>query len=783
MKSLLGLFVPQSRSSLVRRLLTFPLPLRRRIMARIPMGVPRTRLRVIRTQPFKRIAAHPLLLRKQVLGKRVKPQLSVKLETESDPLSLLVTNGRCRLYGRVTRLAKSGIATARSKWEAGVRQIIGGGELQTWRADNNKYRGGGNLHDAILLLADADDTSDFVPLDSLLSVDDARAILCLPSGLSVPDGPECCIMKHYNDEATGGPLLRSAGIKGKYGLKNLIEEFTWCVYNEVAEGELSIEQLPGMTARVGYRSKLMSSDKAFAKMKSNKPLGRTVMMMDATEQAFASPLFNVISDIISKLHTESRAGWRNYLVRASENWIDFWNEIKGMGTIVELDWKKFDRERPSADILFFIDVIVSCFTPRSEREARLLSAYKRMMVICLVERVLILDNGALITVDGMVPSGSLWTGVCDTALNILYITAALRSLGFADSEFSPKCAGDDNLTLFQARHSKHKVSELRLRLNEWFRAGIEPEDFIVHFPPYCVFTEQACFPPGTDLALGTSNMMDKAKWVRFNGPCPINEPEGRSHRWRYNFNGKPKFLANYFLPDGRPIRPAKDNLEKLLWPEGIHKTLEQYEAAVISMVVDNPFNDHNVNHLMHRYVIIQQIKELSFDMEPDLVMQLAAIRGEGEEPVPYPMIGFYRRQTGRVILEEVPELKHYIKNFQKFVSKVSTLYMRRSEGGMDAWRFMDIVRGQHSIGAGQFGNDILQWCKFLNENKLTKSLRAARRFRVAEKNPTAEGDVLDKARDVFQATLSFCKGASNVTAFSYAIFVSQRMRDHINKGS
>lgn len=678
-------------------------------------------------------------------------------------------------------MPKRAIATARSKWEAGVRHVIGGGELRTWRADNNMYRGGGNLHDAILLLGDADDTSDFIFLSSRLSLADARGILHLPVDLPVPDGPKACVMKYFNEDATGGPLLRSGGVRRKYGLKSVIEEFVWNIYDAVGYGELTVDQLPGMTSRVGYRSKLMTTDKALDKITRAKPLGRAVMMLDATEQSFSSPIFNVISGIVSQLNKDPSTGWRNYLVRASASWIDFWDELKGAGTIVELDWKKFDRERPREDILFFIDIIISCFMAKTEREERLLAAYKRMMQRCLVDRVLMMDNGAYFTIDGMVPSGSLWTGICDTALNIMYITAALRSLGFDDSQFSPKCAGDDNLTVFGKKQGRARMERLRVRLNEWFRAGIETEDFIVHYPPYYVFTEQACFPPGTHLALGTSELLDMAEWVRFDGPCPIDEAAGRSHRWRYNFNAKPKFLANYFLRDGRPIRPAQDNLEKLLWPEGIHKTIEHYEAAVISMAVDNPFNHHNINHLMHRYVIIQQIKELSYDVDPDIVMQMAAIRAKPGQPVPYPMVAFYRRQEDKVVLEEVPELSHVIKRFQKFVASVSTLYTRKAEGGIDSWKFMDIIRGEHSIGTGQFGNDVLVWCKFLSENRLTRSLRAARRFRVQAEGKVAEDDVLWKVGLIFDEVFNFCKSESVISPIHYADFVSKRLKEYNSK--
>ena len=77
---------------------------------------------------------------------------------------------------------------------------------------------------------------------------------------------------------------------------------------------------------------------------------------------------------------------------------------------------------------------------------------------------------------------------------------------------------------------------------------------------------------------------------------------------QYRFKGCPKFLVNYFLEDGMPIRPAHDNLERLLFLEGIHSTLSQYLSVVLGMVVDNPWNHPNVNKMMVRYIIGKQLE-------------------------------------------------------------------------------------------------------------------------------------------------------------------------------
>lgn len=84
--------------------------------------------------------------------------------------------------------------------------------------------------------------------------------------------------------------------------------------------------------------------------------------------------------------------------------------------------------------------------------------------------------------------------------NILYISDALLDMGFANLRAMPKCCGDDNLTLFYEDPGDRVILGLKRRLNEFFRAGIEEEDFVITRSPYHVFAEQACFPPGTDFS-------------------------------------------------------------------------------------------------------------------------------------------------------------------------------------------------------------------------------------------------------------------------------------------
>ncbi|UWM23169.1 fusion protein [Mallotus japonicus virus B] len=737
------------QSSLERRLLMLPLKQRRLVLTMIPVGKPVIPQRKCLTQQCLMFLDPKKILRKGQFGGRRKPLLAPGAILPKDLRSDEIGSTRIRVMKDWAGEKPRKIPISRSKWEAGVRKIIGGGEMRNWASDSSMYRGGGNSSDALLLLSQARCDTPGTLLEDFWTVTAAREALTLPSGLHVPSGPDCVSMKHFNNDATAGPFLRAHGIKRKYGLKGILEDFMWQRYRGYADGRWGEAGLPHFTARLGFRTKLVTEGVALKKLGDGAPIGRAVMMLDALEQAASSPLYNVLSAYTHSKRLERSCGFKNAVVKASADWAHIWEYVREADYIAELDWSKFDRERPKEDISFVIQIVLSCFQPKDQWEERLLRAYGICMRRALIERLLILDSGGIIAIDGMVPSGSLWTGWLDTALNILYIKAACLRCFIPLKNFSVLCAGDDNLTIFKGEPVE-KIQELRGILNSEFRAGIEADDFFVHKPPFFVRKFQACFPPGTDLTKGTSRILSYAQWVEFTGELSVSMAAGKSHRWEYRFAGCPKFLSNYWLEDGRPIRPAHDNLEKLLWPEGIHDSIEKYEAAVIAMVVDNPFNHHNVNHMLMRYVIIQQIRRYGGPMG-DLVlcMWAARFRADQEGYCPFPMIAPWRKVSGHARMEDYIEVQPWIDDFRDFMRRVSTLYLRRAEGGVDAWQFMDVIRGEAAVGEGQFGNDLRRWMQWLYDHPVSRSLKPTRTYKEKPQDKTRAEQLRGHLSDCF----------------------------------
>ncbi|DAZ91051.1 TPA_asm: fusion protein [Rhyncholacis penicillata amalgavirus 1] len=708
-----------------RKLLKLPLKVREEVMKRVPTNV--IHQGVVRQSSIplgELIRSMSQLKKKAVRGLKAKPPLPRALETKPTLVLREGLNRRLNVpFGPVSTDERA-IPVARSKWEAGVRKIIGGGEMSDWNTAGSMYRGGGCTVDAFKLLLTAREDSPGSLLCDHFTIVSAREALGFPDDLSVPDGRQAFVPKNFNEDATTGPLLFSFGILRKTGLRDVLVDYVWDYFDRFGRGETDESCFPYFGARFGFRTKLLSLDKALQKLAEGEPLGRCVMMMDAAEQVANTPTYHALTSWVSKERWKGCPIFKNSVVRASSEWRRLWDRVRRAEMVVELDWKKFDRERPREDLEFICDVIISCFRPRGAREERLLRGYHITLRRSLCEWFFVGDQGGIVRPEGMVPSGSLWTGFVDTALNGLYILAASKAYLLSPPSVMPFCCGDDNLTLFMDDPGDGIALGIRDLLNEWFRAGIEEDEFLIHRPPYHVGKEQACFPPGTDLKVGTSRLLQDALWLPFSGEITVDEASGRSHRWRYHFHGHPKFLSCYFLPTGLPIRPAKDSLEKLLFPEGVHKDIGDYEAAVLSQVVDNPFNDHNINHLKHRYAIIHQIRRGTLlGVRAEDVLWLARVRSVDGEPIPFPRVAFWRRFPGYVDLDDVHELQEDLRNFEAFVNGVKNLYLRKPSGGLDSFMFMKAIEDLTSTGAGQWGADVEAWFAFLRTHPATRYLR------------------------------------------------------------
>ncbi|QHO24156.1 GTP cyclohydrolase [Arachis hypogaea] len=169
------------------------------------------------------------------------------------------------------------------------------------------------------------------------------------------------------------------------------------------------------------------------------------------------------------------------------------------------------------------------------------------------------------------------------------------------------------------------------------------------------------------------------------------------------------------------------------------------------MIVDNPFNHHNINHFKHRYLIIQAVKLYAVTgLKPDDIIKFSRIRSINGEDVPFPKVAPWRRQDGWIDIDSLDLHRHHLEHFNSFVAGITALYHRATEGGIDAYRFMDLIRGESSPGEQQWGNTIQAWFKFIREHPATKYCRQTRRFREYRLKEVSTPEELEKAKHALE---------------------------------
>ncbi|GAB2263120.1 hypothetical protein Droror1_Dr00004117 [Drosera rotundifolia] len=201
-----------------------------------------------------------------LLGIRVKPHIHQRVERMTSTVHSLLQNPRLKVLRAIGEGPSVGIPHARSKFKAGIRKVIGGGELSNWSSESKKNRGGGNFPDVLRMLVDSSTRRPGRFLHHSFSVERAREALHLPFGLSVPMDRRRFNIKNFNNEASALPVLRSFGVNRKIGLKTKLEDFAFCCLSEYASGKGRSECLPFLTARVGYRTKLLEASEALKKI-------------------------------------------------------------------------------------------------------------------------------------------------------------------------------------------------------------------------------------------------------------------------------------------------------------------------------------------------------------------------------------------------------------------------------------------------------------------------------------------------------------------------------------
>jgi len=463
-----------------------------------------------------------------------------------------------------------------------------------------------------------------------------------------------------------------------------------------------------------------------------KAVGRGVACVDAMEAVMSAPLYNAFKEPIRNLVDNVEHPFKHTVAKMSSKWSEMGAVVKDAYECIEADWSQFDINRPNEDIEFFCDVLCSSVMCRDIDEQRILEGFNVAMKNGLIHKIFITEGGGVWAFKDGVPSGSLWTSLLDTFLNTLYVHDAMRVSGLSFYTRLYWCGGDDLLILLHSEPSEDSVRGFKAHLNSAFNANIREDSFIRHRgKSYLVTKSQAIFPIGVDLKKGTSKILDQAKWVEFEGKMDIDDSQGKSHRWKYNFKGRPKFLGCYWDTDLFPIKETDKVLQGGLHPEGVHSDVEDYMEWIISALIDNPFNSHLFNHLSHRWIIANHVKEMSGLGFPNRFIYKCMTRKQSKvsDLIPFPEFIPYRRSAMPGYQPVTGIELMWVRQLKDLQTKAIALYMRNERGGFSFDILQRIVAGRSSLNENEWGADVQEFLALYLEHPATASLKSARRFR------------------------------------------------------
>jgi len=504
-----------------------------------------------------------------------------------------------------------------------------------------------------------------------------------------------------------------------------------------------VKLLPPIATRLAYRTKLRTEEEVAEKALAGDAQGRGVACVDAVEQLLSAPAYNSLKPQILELVNDVSHPFKHSVVKMSKKWAELGAVVADAYECIEADWGKFDVNRPDEDLEFFADVICSLFICKTDREYRIVAGFRQAILNGLVFKWFVTEGGGVWRfVDG-VPSGSLWTSFLDTFLNTLYVRDALLASGIDGMVTAYWCGGDDLLIVLHSAVPVDCLSRFVKHLNEMFGACIRPEG-LVHLTqrPFLVTKSQALFPIGTDLSAGTSKLLHLATWKEFVGKMIIDDGAGRSHRWKYNFAKRPKFLGCYWTTDLFPIKPTDVVLRKGLLPEGIHRSVDDYMTWIVSAIVDNPFNSHLFNHLCHRWIIANHLREMEgLGIPAWFTLGALRIRQAGlGDIVPFPNMLQYRRSALKGYQRvDGPELV-WKSELSSFHQRILALYMRDEAGGFAPWALRRIIDHGTFVGPDEWAVDMNAFIRLFLEHPATSSLKAVKRLRMV-----AASDLRDEA--------------------------------------
>jgi hypothetical protein len=545
-----------------------------------------------------------------------------------------------------------------------------------------------------------------VRLRDMISYEEFARLTGVAKVIRAERGPGCFEPTNLNTSARAGPALESFGISRKGEAAGMFDTLCREIIGHYIRTPKDRWPAFSLLANVGCRTKLRDFDKAKAKVEDGKAFARAVAMVDMIEQHIMTPMTRPLGKYFKERCADPGCSFKQKLQRSSTAWDDLGRALHAFPFTNESDHPAFDLHQPNDDIDYAVGFLFWLFDAEDADEQLFLDILKKIAIDSYTEHLFVDDEGNVTEYDEEVKSGISLTSDIGSVIRLMKDIIVYRTMGYGTNEFMTYAAGDDAIAGL-TRVVQDFPEVFAGTSNRLFDTQLDSAEVKV-FPKsaFLVNRVQPIFE-GLTCLNSTSDLRGQETGHRVaNDDLVIDHSVGLTHRNFYAVGGAPSFLKFHWRYDFKPIRSAGDVLLRKLHPEGTISSLREDIVANMGMIIDNPFNVNAVNQAFHRIIVGLQVTLLS-----GLEMSVTNVLHHCETPKDdrfgiqfFPEVAFFRRagewtDPGDSFVDDM------FSNLNEFLGMARTLYYRRPEGGIDAWRLKEILRLDRKTDRSMWGND------------------------------------------------------------------------------
>lgn len=354
------------------------------------------------------------------------------------------------------------------------------------------------------------------------------------------------------------------------------------------------------------RGKVAKADKVANKLHEGSSIARVISYTSMFETLIAAPLYLRIKESLYDRFFEVKAGVCIGCKRNGSDWLDMSINMSRYTHVMTADYSKFDTSitRELLDSAF--EFIFDAFDKDDVDTANYVRWFRSFIESNVSSRVQLCGSSCLFELNGGVPSGSIWTSVIGSIINVINLQRIMRVLignnSIIGREYIFFVYGDDLLVCFNKSKSVSNRSIAVCACQVSSEIGLHMDADEVQISKYCDYNvgyQRPVYAPGDYLSNGTRDLQPlriEYSKVPFDG---FDHSKGTTHRWSYDFARRPSFLKYYWRFDGCPIRPWYETAIRLVNCESTLRHFDDYNNLLISHLYDNIYNAHARNWIYH----------------------------------------------------------------------------------------------------------------------------------------------------------------------------------------